>query len=54
MNRIAQAFERLKAEGQRGLIAYLTAGDPSPDRTVELILALEQGGAGVTIVELKE
>jgi tryptophan synthase alpha chain len=50
MNRIEQAFERLKAEGERGLIAYLTAGDPSPDRTVDLILALEAGGAD--IVEL--
>ncbi len=47
MNRIDQAFERLRAEGNRGLIAYLTAGDPSPDRTLELILALERGGADV-------
>lgn len=47
MNRIEQAFARLKTEGRRGLIAYLTAGDPSPDRTVELILALERGGADI-------
>ena len=47
MNRIEQAFARLKADGERGLIAYLTAGDPSPDRTVELILALEAGGADI-------
>lgn len=47
MNRIEQAFERLKSEGQRALITYLTAGDPSPDRTVELILALEAGGADI-------
>lgn len=47
MNRIDQAFERLRREGNRGLIAYLTAGDPSPDQTVELILALERGGADI-------
>ncbi|MEZ5362667.1 MAG: tryptophan synthase subunit alpha [Bryobacterales bacterium] len=47
MNRIAQTFERLKASDEKGLIAYLTAGDPSPDRTVELILALEAGGADI-------
>lgn len=34
----------------RGLIAYLTAGDPCPSRTVGLIRALERGGAD--IVEL--
>ncbi|MDA1233477.1 MAG: tryptophan synthase subunit alpha [Acidobacteria bacterium] len=47
MNRIDLAFERLRREKMRGLIAYLTAGDPSPDRTVELVLALERGGADI-------
>ena len=47
MNRIDLAFERLRRENSRGLIAYLTAGDPSPDRTVELVLALERGGADI-------
>ena len=47
MNRIDLAFERLRRENMRGLIAYLTAGDPSPDRTVELVLALERGGADI-------
>ncbi len=50
MTRIEKAFERLKKENTRGLIAYITAGDPCPERTVELVLALEQGGAD--IVEL--
>ena len=44
-SRIACAFARLQAEGTRGLIAYVTAGDPAPDRTVSLIRALERGGA---------
>ena len=44
-SRIACAFARLQSEGTRGLIAYVTAGDPAPDRTVSLIRALERGGA---------
>ena len=45
--RISRAFARLEAEGGRALISYLTAGDPSPDRTVDLILALERGGTDI-------
>ena len=45
--RISRTFARLEAEGARGLISYLTAGDPSPDRTVDLILALERGGTDI-------
>ena len=30
MTRIGRLFERLKRENRKGLIAYLTAGDPSP------------------------
>ena len=43
--RITRLFERLRAQGRPGLIAYLTAGDPSPDRTPGLVTALERGGA---------
>jgi tryptophan synthase alpha chain len=35
----------LRRENRKGLIAYLTAGDPSPDRTPALVEALERGGA---------
>jgi tryptophan synthase alpha chain len=45
MSRISNLFDRLRRQGQRGLIAYLTAGDPSPDQTAELVAALERGGA---------
>jgi tryptophan synthase alpha chain len=45
--RITKFFARLREQGQKGLIAYITAGDPSPDQTVELVLALERGGAGL-------
>jgi len=47
MTRIGRRFAELKRDGERGLIAYLTAGDPSPDRTPSLVEALERGGADV-------
>src|SRR5512135_982064 len=46
-SRIRQAFERARANERATLVAYITAGDPSPDRTASLVLALERGGAGV-------
>jgi tryptophan synthase alpha chain len=45
MTRIAGLFERLKQQGRKGLIAYLTAGDPSPDHTPALVEAMVRGGA---------
>ncbi len=45
MSRIGKLFETLKAQGRCGMIAYLTAGDPSPAATPDLVAALERGGA---------
>jgi tryptophan synthase alpha chain len=45
MTRIGRMFEGLKRDGRKGLIAYLTAGDPEPDRTPALAEAVERGGA---------
>jgi len=45
MTRIAALFDTLKRDGRKGLVAYLTAGDPTPDRTPALIHALVRGGA---------
>ena len=45
MTRIARLFESLKRENRCGIIAYLTAGDPSPAATPALVAALERGGA---------
>jgi tryptophan synthase alpha chain len=50
MTRIGKLFENLKREGRKGLIAYLTAGDPSPARTPDLVEAVVRGGAD--LVEL--
>ncbi|HEY2925414.1 tryptophan synthase subunit alpha [Piscinibacter sp.] len=47
MSRIAKAFDALRAEGRKALIPYVTAGDPYPDATVELMLAMANAGADV-------
>jgi tryptophan synthase alpha chain len=50
MNRIKEKFENLKAEGRKGFIAYICAGDPSLAATKKLVLEFET--VGVDIVEL--
>lgn len=45
MTRISRLFERLKTESRPALIAYITAGDPAPAATPEIVAALERGGA---------
>jgi tryptophan synthase alpha chain len=45
MTRIGRLFDCLKRDGRKGLIAYLTAGDPAPERTPALVDALARGGA---------
>lgn len=47
MSRIAATFAQLSAQGRKGLIPFITAGDPWPNRTVELMHALVAGGANV-------
>jgi tryptophan synthase alpha chain len=37
----------LKHRDRAGLVAYITAGDPTPGHTVELVSALERGGADI-------
>ena len=33
MSRLAETFARLRAENRRGLVTYITAGDPDLERT---------------------
>lgn len=47
MSRIAATFEKLAAEGRKALIPYITAGDPVPELTAELMLGLAEAGADV-------
>ena len=50
MSRIPERFEALRKAGRKGLIPYITAGDPHPSLTVPLMHALVESGAD--IVEL--
>ena len=45
--RIAKRFAELRASGELGIIAYITAGDPSLDATLKFVLALAEAGADV-------
>lgn len=47
MSRIATRFEALKAAGKKALIPYITAGDPNPGITVQLMHALVDAGADI-------
>jgi tryptophan synthase alpha chain len=45
--RISQRFAELRASGELGIVAYITAGDPSLDATLKFVLALSEAGADV-------
>ena len=46
-SRISNRFAQLRASGEFGIVAYITAGDPTLDATLEFVLALDQAGADV-------
>jgi tryptophan synthase alpha chain len=48
--RISKRFAELRAAGELGIVAYITAGDPSFDATHKFVLAL--AGAGADVIEL--
>ncbi len=47
MTRIEERFERLRREGRKAFIPYLTAGDPTLEITRDLVIALDKAGADV-------
>jgi tryptophan synthase alpha chain len=47
MSRIVATFARLKGEGRKALIPFITAGDPDPALAVPMMHALVAGGADV-------
>jgi len=47
MGRIGARFARRRAEGRPAFVAFLTAGDPSLDRTCEAAVELDRAGADV-------
>lgn len=50
MNRISERFARLRRAGQKGLIAYIGAGDPDLETTRQLALAFDR--LDVDVLEL--
>ena len=47
MSRIEGVFAKLQAAGRKALIPYVTAGDPLPELTVDLIVAMTEAGADI-------
>jgi tryptophan synthase alpha chain len=50
MTRIDATFARLNAEGKKAFVAYLMAGDPDYDTSLQIVKGLP--GAGVDVIEL--
>jgi tryptophan synthase alpha chain len=47
MNRIDAAFARLRSEGKKAFVAYVAAGDPSFEASLEVVKALADAGADI-------
>ena len=47
MSRIQATLSKLAADNKKGLIPFITAGDPAPELTVPLMHALVTGGADI-------
>lgn len=47
MSRITGCLEKLKSDGRKALIPYVTAGDPDPGITVPLMHAMVKAGADI-------
>ena len=45
MSRIQATFKSLKNKKEKALIPFFTAGDPHPDKTVEIMHTLVSAGA---------
>jgi tryptophan synthase alpha chain len=47
MGRISERFNKLKREGRKGFIPFVTAGDPDLEQSLEIVLTLSRLGADV-------
>ena len=47
MSRIGDRFARARSEGRKAFVAFVTAGDPSLERTVEAAREMAEGGVDV-------
>lgn len=46
-SRLNEAFNRCRSKNEAAFIPFVTAGYPSPDETVDLLLAMQSGGADI-------
>ncbi len=47
VTRLDRTFAALKAQGRKALIPFITCGDPFPEKTVDVMLAMAKAGADV-------
>ncbi|MDH4062631.1 MAG: tryptophan synthase subunit alpha, partial [Aquincola sp.] len=47
MSRIGATFDALRRDRRKAVIPYLCAGDPIPEATVDVMLAMARAGADV-------
>ncbi len=47
MSRIVNVFNKLRSQGRKALIPYVTAGDPYADATPDIMVAMARAGADV-------
>ena len=45
MNRIEKKFSQLKAENKKGLVTFITAGDPDAEKSLSVLKSLPESGA---------
>ena len=46
-NRIDATFENLRSTGEKAFVAYVSAGDPDLERSLEILVALAEAGADI-------
>ena len=47
MNRIEETFNRLRQKGEKALVGFVTAGDPSVSQSMAVIKAMLEGGMDI-------
>ena len=52
--RIKDTFARCKNEGRSALVTYVTAGYPTAEETADVMLGMQAGGAGQTLMYLNQ
>lgn len=50
MEHIRQTFAQCKAEGRPALVTYVTAGFPRVEETRDILLGMQAGGSGESLI----